>query len=774
MVTVVPKRSQGLLEAAPDAVVVVTADGLITLVNAETERLFGYRRDELIGQPVEILVPDSIRAIHPTYRDKFLADQRPRPMTQMELSGRRKSGAEFPAEVSLSVVDTEDELLVAAVIRDVTERRQAAEAQARLASLVQSSQEAIMSHTLDGVITSWNPAAEEIYGYREADVLGRDVLLLVPPAQHDAERQLLRRIADGERLRRTRTERVRRDGKTIKVSLTVSPIIDPRGVVVGAASMSRDLTDEELAEAKFQGLLEAAPDAIVGVEPDGRIVLANPQAERLFGYAREQLIGETVEILVPGAAQGIHDRHRDRYIADPVPRPMGAGRQLRARRRDGSEIPVEISLSALQTQDGSIVLAAVRDVTDRLEAQAERERLMAQAERERLESRLQQSQRLESLGQLAGGVAHDFNNLLAVILNYTAFVAEELDAAELDDAERWKPVARDVAQIQRAADRATALTHQLLAFGRQEVTRPRVLDVNEVVIEVEQLLCRTIGEHVRLAATLAPDLWAVKADPGQLEQVLVNLAVNARDAMPGGGTLTIETRNVVVDKEMDVRVPGLHPGRYVQLRVSDTGRGMTSDVARRAFEPFFTTKPKGAGTGLGLATVYGILAQTGGTAQIYSEPGFGTTITAFIPATSELPVIEERPSPSPRTGGGETILVVEDEDAMREVTHRILHRNGYDVMTASGGVEAVELAQRHDGSIHLLLTDVVMPQMLGKDVAGRVTALRPSARVLYMSGYARPVLAEQGTLDPGVRLVEKPFSETELLAAVRGVLDHRG
>ena len=400
------------------------------------------------------------------------------------------------------------------------------------------------------------------------------------------------------------------------------------------------------------------------------------------------------------------------------------------------------------------------------------QRHQAEEDRGRLQRQLEQSQRLESLGQLAGGVAHDFNNLLAVIINYAAFVDQEVSAAnEAAGDGRWDSVCNDIEQIERAAERATRLTHQLLAFARRDVTRPEVLDINDVVRGVQELLRRTISEHVNLTTTLAPRLWPVLADAGQLEQVLVNLAVNGRDAMPAGGTLTIETANVDVDAHYAESRAGLAPGRYVQLRVSDTGEGMDREVIQRAFEPFFTTKPKGEGTGLGLATVYGIVTQAGGYAQIYSEPGLGTTFTALFPATEQDAAPTAAVPSHPRRGkGGETVLVVEDEEAILAVAERILTSHHYRVLTAADGLAAVEIARDHDGPIHLLLTDVVMPHMLGKEVAERITALRPEIGVLYMSGYAQPVLGGTGTLEPGVHLVEKPFSAATLLAKVREAL----
>jgi nitrogen-specific signal transduction histidine kinase/CheY-like chemotaxis protein len=407
---------------------------------------------------------------------------------------------------------------------------------------------------------------------------------------------------------------------------------------------------------------------------------------------------------------------------------------------------------------------------------AEQDEVVAAAERrdaqERKELSLAQAQRLESLGQLAGGVAHDFNNILAVILNYVSFVSEEVAAAAgPDPARHLKAASADLAQIKQAAERAAGLTHQLLIFARREVVRPQVLDLDSVINSVEEMLRRTIGEHVELITSLAGDLWPVLADPGQLEQVLVNLAVNARDAMPAGGTLTIDTSNITVDADSVAGGSKARPGRNVRLRMSDDGTGMAADVAQHAFEPFFTTKPVGVGTGLGLATVYGILAQADGDIRVYSEPGAGTTFTITLPATAEVtaPIVE--PVRYERAPKGETVLIVEDEEALRNVTRRIFMRDGYRVITAASGPEALDIAGRHPGEIHLLVTDVVMPQMLGKEVAEKMRVIKPEIEVLFMSGYARPVLTSQGRLDPHVALVEKPFSGADLLAMAGQVLN---
>jgi len=515
-------------------------------------------------------------------------------------------------------------------------------------------------------------------------------------------------------------------------------------------------------------LLEAAPDAMVCVRADGSIAAVNAQTERLFGYQRSELIGQPVEMLVPDAARGLHERHRAGYLASPVPRPIGAGMELAGRHRDGRIFPAVISLSPIETGEGTLIVAVVRDITERLEIQAERERLRSQAERDRLEAQLHQSQRLESLGQLAGGVAHDFNNLLGVISNYATFVREEV--AKEPALIQLQAVREDIEQVEKAAERAANLTRQLLVFARREVVQPRVLNLNNLVTGLEQLLLRTLGEHVELVTKLDQGLGPVLADRRQLEQVLVNLAVNARDAMPGGGMLRLETTCAHVDEAYATDRAHLKPGRYASLKVSDTGTGIPKDVIERVFEPFFTTKPKGEGSGLGLATAYGIITQAGGTVRIYSEPGMGTTLTMLLPIT-EQPDERVRPAAAESEwGGGQVILVVEDEPAMREVTRRMLDRSGYRVLAAGSGAEAMDIVTGQPGHIDVLLTDVVMPKMLGKEVAERVRAAAPGTRVLFMSGYTQGLLSTQGVLGPGVNLIEKPFSKPALLAKLREVL----
>jgi two-component system, cell cycle sensor histidine kinase and response regulator CckA len=624
-----------------------------------------------------------------------------------------------------------------------------------LRAMVRTAHDAIFAVGSDFTVLSWNPAAETLFGYRADEILGRSVDLLVPPDRQSDQREMLLLMESGARLERFRSRRRHRDGHWLQVTLTMSPLCDGDRQI-GYTVIARAVSSRERLESSFQALLEAAPDAFVGVGDDGHIVLANTQAETLFGLTRHGLIGKEIDkLLVPPLAREMTPAVDEAHGADS-----------HAQRADGTVVPVEVSVSILPTDDGRIRCAVIRDITERVRATERFRALQAEAERAQVEAQLQRAQRLEGLGQLAGGVAHDFNNLIAVISNYATFIAEAAADQGLDE------IAGDAGQITKAAQRGADLTHQLLAFARREVVRPRPLNLNEVVTDIEQMLRRSIGEHITLDVRLAPSLPSITADPGQLDQVLVNLAVNARDAMPRGGTITIETGDITVDRDYAAGRPALRTGHYVRLRFSDTGTGMPAEVIERAFEPFYTTKPAGKGTGLGLATVYGIITAAGGDLSIYSEPGQGTTFTILMPTTDAEPAeLEEPAEPAPTDYRRGTVLAVEDEPALRDVLHRILAGAGHEALIAADGPAALTLATEYPGHIDVLLTDVVMPHMLGKDLAERFLAARPGAGVLFMSGYARPALASQGTLDPEVTLVEKPFSKNQLLAAVQQCLD---
>jgi two-component system, cell cycle sensor histidine kinase and response regulator CckA len=516
--------------------------------------------------------------------------------------------------------------------------------------------------------------------------------------------------------------------------------------------------------AAHTALLDLAPDAIFARDAHRRITFWSRGAQSAYGYTPEEALGVAPRDLL-----------RTEYpipleeIEQIVTETGSWGGDLVQHTKDGRRLQVESRWAAHYDERGQLagLLEVNRDITSRLQLEAE-------AERERLRNKLHEAQRLESLGQLAGGIAHDFNNLLAVIINYAAFVADDLDAPTLTD-ERRVSMREDIEQVRLAAEKAAHLTHQLLAFARREVVQPEVVDVNDVVGDVEQLLRRTLGEHVEFRSSLADGLRPVLVDPGQLEQILVNLAVNARDAMPDGGVLRIDTTNMDVDEDYAASRPELSPGPHVCLRVSDTGTGMPPETAQRAFDPFFTTKPPGQGTGLGLATVYGIIQQAGGRAQIYSELGIGTTFTVLLPATErgeepEQPADAQPPAPR----GEETILLVEDEQALREVTRRILAGAGYKVIVAENGPEALAAAAAHPDTIDLLLSDVIMPQMAGPTLARKLLERQPSLKVLLMSGFAQPILDTGGHLERGMTLIEKPFSGPSLLAKIAQILQRAG
>jgi PAS domain S-box-containing protein len=754
-----------LLEAAPDGVVIVGPDGLIRLVNAQAERLFGYGRGELAGLPLGLLIPEGEREHHVAHLEGFFKNPRTRPMgAGLDLVARRKDGSEFPVDISLSTLDTEEGLLVSASVRDITKQREAQTAESRLAAIVQSSSDAIIGRTTEGVITSWNPAATDLFGWSPDETIGQHIGFLIPPERQQEEDQIQKSISGGKRVPPYETERIHKAGHLVLVELTASPIRSGGGETVGASSSYRDITSLKKAEAMFEGLLDGAADAIVLVGPDGVIRLVNAQAEKLFGYKRDELLGRQVEVLVPERVRDLHPHHRAAYFENPVTRPMGADLELTARRSDGSEFPVDISLASIVMDDEVLVTAAVRDIS---------ERIRAAQEKEKLEARLRRT-RLESIGQLAGGIAHDFNNLLAGIMSYARLVQDGIkDQMEgrNQDPESQHLLLEDVGKILRATDRAAALTHQLLLFGRKDVKREEIIDLNSVVEDMEDMLHRTIGEHVRLLTRLTKPLMSVNIDSSQLEQILMNLVVNARDAMPGGGRLMVETTEADLDEHY-ASTQGIKPGHYVTLSVSDTGSGMEPDVVSKAFEPFFSTKPKGEGSGLGLATVFGIAIQANGHASIYSEPGIGTTVRIYLPAVegpAGIPSTMRKAQVGPVKG--ETILLVEDEEIVRQPAGRFLANAGYRMLVAEDPQAALVLAEEHADEIDLLLTDVVMPGMTGKDLAAKLIIERPEIKVIYISGYSEDVIVHQGAVEAGVVLVQKPFTAEALLSKVREVLD---
>jgi PAS domain S-box-containing protein len=502
-------------------------------------------------------------------------------------------------------------------------------------------------------------------------------------------------------------------------------------------------------------VLESMAEGVSLVDEQGTILFSNPAFDAMFGYEHGELIGQAATVLNDGTPE--ENRHLLAHIAEQLQTQGAWVGEIRNRKKDGTPFLTETHVSTLEMSGKTYRVSVKQDITGR----------------KNLEEQLRQAQKMEGIGRLAGGVAHDFNNLLTGILGYS-----ELNFSKLAPGD---PVRADLNEIKKLAERAASLTRQLLVFSRRQILAFEVLDLNTVVADMDKMLHRLIGEDVELMTVLTPALCRVKADLGQMEQVILNLAVNARDAMPRGGTLTIRTHNVDLEKDRLISLPGVGPGRYVLLEVRDTGCGMDERVKAHLFEPFFTTKPVGAGTGLGLATIYGIVEQTGGHIEVQSEVGRGTAFKIYLPCTEETisqPSSPQALSSSPRSG--ETVLLVEDEPSVRTLVSTVLRANGYTLLEAREGIAALEISAQHPGPIHLLITDVVMPRMSGRELAERLVSLRPDMRLLYLSGYTDDTVVRHGVREAEMPFIQKPFSPAALVRKVREVLDqpkdlqHRG
>ncbi len=597
-----------------------------------------------------------------------------------------------------------------------------------------------------------NDAAVAKYSYRRDEFLAMRITDIRPPEDVPA---LLADIA-GERatLQRSGGWRHRaKSGELIEVEISShtltfagrSAALVVAHDVTARLRAERSLTDSE---ARKAAMLEAALDAVVAIDGEGRISEFNPAAERTFGHRRADVLGRPiVETIIPPE---LRDRHRQafaRYLATGQSSILGRRLQLSGLHADGRVFPVELTVYRVPLPGPPTFGAFIRDLTDS----------------RRLEEQLLQAQKMESVGRLAGGIAHDFNNLLTAISGYAQLA--------LDSPGLTPEVGEDLAQIRTAAGRAVELTGQLLAFSRRQVMQPVALDLGDTLREISPMLRRLLGEDVRLVTQVGPGLGHVLADPGQLSQVIVNLAVNARDAMPAGGRLTLEAANVDLDAEYAQGHAEVVPGPYVVLSVTDTGTGMDEATRSRLFEPFFTTKEQGKGTGLGLATVYGIVRQSGGHIWVYSEPDRGTVFKVYLPRVEAATGARLTPAVRPgSTAGTETVLVVEDDDGVRAFVQAVLEGRGYRVLRAANADEALEQAA-HDGPIGLLLTDVVMPGMSGADLAARIREIAPAVKVLFVSGYTENTIVHHGVLDPGVSFLAKPFSPDALAERVRAELD---
>jgi PAS domain S-box-containing protein len=543
---------------------------------------------------------------------------------------------------------------------------------------------------------------------------------------------------------------IRKDGQIIDTTIALKPLLAPDGSVGCFVALMQDITERKRAERKMLRLIaavEQTADSIVITDTEGTIEYVNPAFERISGYTRAEAAGQTCRILKSGqTAKEVYEQ-----LWATIKRGAVWTGHLTNRRKDGSLYQEHATISPVRDSSGEIInyVAVKQDITQRVQ----------------LEDQFLQSQKMEAVGKLAGGVAHDFNNLLTAITGYSDLTLRKLKAVD--------PLRHNLEEIKKAGDRAAALTRQLLAFSRKQVLQPKVLSLNTIVSDLSKMLQRLIGEDIQLETSLDPALGTAKADPGQIEQVIMNLAVNSRDAMPDGGRLVIETKNVYLDESYTSHHVAITPGNYVMIAVSDTGCGMDEETRQRIFEPFFTTKEAGKGTGLGLSTVYGIVKQSGGNIWVYSELGHGTTFKVYLRRVDEA---EEQPLHAIHSGmlqGTETVLLVEDEEMVRKLARQILETCGYKVLEAPHGGAALLVCECHDGPIHLMLTDVVMPEMSGRELMQRLSPLRPEMQVLFMSGYTEHAVVYHGVLEAETHFIQKPFTPEALARKVREVLDEK-
>ncbi|HEX4613361.1 MAG TPA: PAS domain S-box protein, partial [Urbifossiella sp.] len=731
--------------------------------NRQACESLGYARDELIGLGFADIDPDAARDKVETVRRELAAGR----VVTLDTRHRRKDGTTFPVEVRLGPFEVDGRLSVLALARDVTERKRAEEALraaraaaerglARLRAVVSTMADGLIVAAPDGQVVDANPAALRLLGFAAPADLSRPLADLasafalstpdggpVAAADWPLARALRgETVADAELgLRRLDT------GREWRLVLTAAPVWGPDGRVELAVLGLHDVTDRRRSEVMLGAVMRSVLDAVVTIDERGVVRAANPATERLFGHPAGELIGRGVSALMPEPHRSRFGAYLGDFVRTGAGRVVGGTLEVEAARRDGTTFPAEVTVTEFRLDGARQFTGVVRDLT----------------ERKRLEEQFRQAQKMEAVGRLAGGVAHDFNNLLTVINGHTELL--------LGGSRSGESATAALAAVRDAGERAARLTGQLLAFSRKAIIEPKVLAPNDVVGRAVGLLRRLIGEDVTLVTEFDPAAGRIKADPGQIEQVLMNLVVNARDAMPRGGRLTVATRAAELRADDPGRAPDCRPGRYVVLEVADTGCGMTDEVKARIFEPFFTTKGVGQGTGLGLAMVYGVAKTYGGHVGVESRVGAGSVFRVVLPAEAGggEPPAPAAPPPPPR--GAETVLLVEDDAMVRGLAKLSLQRQGYTVLAAAGGAEAARAAAAHPGPVHLLVTDVVMPGAGGREVADDLHQRHPGLKVLFVSGYTDDAVLRHGVVRGAAAFLGKPFTPQALARKVREVLD---
>jgi two-component system NtrC family sensor kinase len=753
---------QVLFENNPQPMLIYDEESLAFLaVNDAALQKYGFSQDEFLQMTIKDIRPaEDIAAL--LHSISLRAEGRERVGTWRH---RKKDGSLFQAEITIHRMEWQGRKARLALITDVTEGRRTAaalsESEEQIRLLLDSAAEGVFGVDLKGVCTFSNHACVSMLGFSQAgELLGKDMHRLCHHSRADGTPLPIRESKMYQAFRHDRGAHAsdevfwRRDGTPFPTEYWSYPI-RRGGVLTGYVVSFVDITERRQAEknlesrtAYLNALIENNPLATVVLDSDYVVQMCNPAFAKLFLYDRTEVVGRLLdELVVPPAQPALLRKFSEANLNGEVLHAI-----TRRARKDGSLVDVEVYGVPLVI-DGQVrgSYGIYRDIS----------------EEKRLEQQLRQAQKMEAVGRLAGGVAHDFNNLLSVIIGYS----ELLEGA----VEPKGPLGKNVGEIKKAARRAASLTRQLLAFSRKQVLEPKVLNLNSVVSETDKMLQRLLGEDIEIVTRLDPALGQVKVDQGQIEQVIMNLLVNARDAMPQGGRLTIETSNVDLDEAFAQQHPPAKPGRYVRLTVSDSGTGMDAETQAHIFEPFFTTKEFGRGTGLGLATVYGVVKQSEGYIWVSSELGHGATFQIHLPRVA-LAAEQTAPSPeaAPGARGTETILLVEDEDALRELARVLLEDAGYLVLEANNGARALEIAGRTNGVIDLLLADVVMPAMSGPTLAEKLSPLKPEMKVLFMSGYPDDKIVNHGVLAEGTVLLQKPFSRDSLLSKVRELLNSTG
>jgi PAS domain S-box-containing protein len=756
------RKFRDLYDNAPLGYHEYDAEGRITNVNRTDLEMLGYTREELIGQPIWKLNVNE-EAVREQVVAK-LAGTLP-PGKELERTYKRKDGTIFPVLIEDRLILDEKGRIkgIRCTIQDITERKRTEEAlqteKQRSQILSENAPFGMVMIDRDGTFRYINPKFKELFGYDLRDIPDGKTWFRKafpdPTYRHSvisAWINDLKIFPPGERRPRVFTATCK-DG-TEKIVNLISVQLETGENLVTCEDMTEHIRFEETlreSEERYRTLFEGSRDAVYITTREGKFVDFNQAFLDLLGYGREEVMALQ--------AQDSYVFPSDRYRFQKEIEKNGFVRdyEVRLRKQNGKEMDCLLTASVRRGSDGTILgyQGIIRDIT---------EHKRAEKEMKALEEQFRQSQKMEAIGRLAGGIAHDFNNILTIIQGYCQLSLYELKGDH--------PLRENIEGIKKSTDRAAGLIRKILAFSRRQVMEMRVLDLNTLLMDLDKLLRRIIGEDIDLVTVLTEDLGRVKVDPGQIEQVILNLAVNAKDAMPNGGKLTIETANAELDDVYARSHVSVAPGQHVMLSVSDTGVGMSPEVKERIFEPFYTTKEKGKGTGLGLSTVYGIVKQSGGNIWVYSELGQGTTFKIYLPRAEAAPEeIMEKVAKEEPPRGSETILVVEDEEELRKLAVQFLQKQGYRVLEATQGEEALLICEQHKEPIHLLVTDVVMPGMSGRELSERLTSLRPEIKILYMSGHTNSAIFHHGVLEPGVILLQKPFTLEGLARKVREVLD---